>query len=98
MNKLFSRGNMHSFYLFVCDFNKYLSDSIFVLFFHLSLWSHNLFYIQVTSMQHKYADSAICLEKKEVCQLSVHNRVDVLQAFLVNKTRRKINCKNTLRS
>jgi len=34
----------------VCDFNKYLSDSISDLFFHLSLWSHNLFYIQVTLM------------------------------------------------
>jgi len=73
-----------------------LSDSISDLFFHLSLWSHNLFYIQVTSMQHKYAESSICLE--EVCQLSVHKRVNVLQAFLVNKTRRKINCKNDLMS
>jgi len=38
------------------------------------------------------------LKKKEVCQLSVHQRVDILQAFLVNDTRRKIYCKNTLRS
>jgi len=36
--------------------------------------------------------------KKKVCQLSVHQRVDVLQAFLVNDTRRKIYSKNTLRS
>jgi len=64
MNKLFSRGNMISFYMFVCDFNKYLSDSISDLCFHLSLWSHNLFYIQVTSIQHKYAESSICPEKK----------------------------------
>jgi len=28
----------------------------------------------------------------------VHQRVDILQAFLVNDTRRKIYCKNTLRS
>jgi len=28
----------------------------------------------------------------------VHQRVDVLQTFLLNNTRRKINCKNTLRS
>ncbi len=98
MNKLFSRGNLLSFYLFVCDFNKYLSYSISNLFFHLSLWSHNLFYIQVTSMQHKYAESSICPEKKEVCQLSVHQRVDILQAFLVNDTRRKIYCKNAIGS
>jgi len=38
------------------------------------------------------------LKKKDVCQLSVHQRVDILQAFLVNDTRRKIYCKNTLRS
>jgi len=62
MNKLFSIRNLLSFYL--CDFNKYLSDSLSVLLFHLSFWSHNLFYIQVTSMQHKYAESLICLEKK----------------------------------
>jgi len=32
-------------------------------------------------MQHKYAESSICPEKKELCQLSVHQRVDVLHAF-----------------
>jgi len=30
--------------------------------------------------------------------LSVHQRVDILQAFLVNDTRRKFFCKNTFRS